>query len=154
MRVVITHPHPQSHVPTVSQSVPPKTLSPAKKSLMQNDAAGYCVEHDSQLQTPDWLPSPVNVNYSFSLCNDKFYILYFNARSVLPKFDQLNLVVDVHHPHIICVVETWLCNDILDNELFISGYQLFCFYRNRHGGGILMYVNNTLCNSTLLPLPP
>ena len=43
----------ESHVPTVSQSVSPKTLSPAKKSPMQNDAAGYCVEHDSQLQTPD-----------------------------------------------------------------------------------------------------
>ena len=69
-----------------------------------------------------------------------FCILYFNARSVLPKFDELNLAVDVHHPRIICIVETWLCNNILDNELFTSGYQLFHFDRNHHGGGILMYV--------------
>jgi hypothetical protein len=65
--------------------------------------------------------------------------------SVLPKFDQLhvNVAVDVYRPHIICIVETWLCNDTFDNELFISGYQLFRFDRNRHGGGILMYVNDT-----------
>ena len=72
---------------------------------------------------------------------------------MLPKFDQLNLAVDLHHPHVICIVETWLCNDILDNELFISGYQLFRFDRNRHGGGILMYVNNTF-TVQFNPSPP
>ena len=28
-------------------------------------------------------------------------------------------------PDIICIVETWLDNNIQDNELFLSNYQLF-----------------------------
>ena len=45
--------HAPAPAPTVSQSVSPKTLSPAKKSPMQNDAADYCVEHDNQLHALD-----------------------------------------------------------------------------------------------------
>ena len=72
----------------------------------------------------------------------------------MPKFDHLNLVVSLYHPPpIICIVETWLCKDILDDELLISGYQLFRFDRNCHGGGVLMYVEN--CSTVCLdPIPP
>ena len=72
---------------------------------------------------------------------------------ILPKFDHLNLVVSLYHPNIICIVETWLCKNIPNNELLIVGYQLFRFDRNRHGGGILMYIDNsfTVC---LDPIPP
>ena len=80
-------------------------------------------------------------------------MLYYNARSVLPKFDYLNLAVNLYHPHIICIVESWLSKDILDSELVISDYQLFRFDRNRHGGGILMYVTNEFAVN-LDPTPP
>ena len=36
-------------------------------------------------------------------------------------------------------METWLCNDISNNEIMIPGYQLYRLDRNRHGGGVLMY---------------
>ena len=35
-------------------------------------------------------------------------ILYFNARSWLPKLDELHLIVEAERPDIICVNETWL----------------------------------------------
>ena len=50
-------------------------------------------------------------------------------------------------------MESWLCKDIFDSELLITGYQLFRFDRNRHGGGVLMYVKNQFSVS-LDPTPP
>ena len=80
-------------------------------------------------------------------------ILYYNARSILPKLDDLILSVKLHNPHVICITESWLSNDISDNELSLTGYQLFRLDRNRHGGGVLMYVS-LLFSVTLHPLPP
>ena len=41
-------------------------------------------------------------------------ILYFNARSILPKLDDLRIEVAAQNPSIVCIVETWLSEDILD----------------------------------------
>ena len=35
-------------------------------------------------------------------------ILYYNARSILPKMDSLAASVLVHEPDIVCVVESWV----------------------------------------------
>lgn len=58
----------------------------------------------------------------------------------------------MYHPHIICVVETWLSQDIENSEIAILGFQLFRYDRNRHGGGILVYVND-LFSVSLNPFP-
>ena len=52
-----------------------------------------------------------------ALYDNNFRILYYNARSLLRKYDHLNIVVSLYHPHIICIVESWLCKDIFDIEL-------------------------------------
>ena len=74
--------------------------------------------------------------------NSNLKILYFNARSLLPKFDELLLLTDFHHPDVICITESWLCLDILDSEISIPGFQTMRLDRNRHGGGVLMYVSD------------
>ena len=66
-------------------------------------------------------------------------IVYYNARSLLPKFDELCTLCATYKPDMLCLVETWLCNYISDNEFMIPGYQLYRLDRNRHGGGVLMY---------------
>ena len=85
-------------------------------------------------------------------CNSKsknLTILYYNARSLLPKINELRLIAETNFPSVICVVETWLCSDILDCELFISNYTLVRLYRNRNGGGILMFISANLKFSVL-----
>ena len=57
-------------------------------------------------------------------------------------------------PDIICIVETWLDNDVSDNELFLSNYRLFRLDRNRHGGGIAIYVCTSLTCNLLLQSGP
>ena len=44
-------------------------------------------------------------------------IMYFNARSIVPKFDELCLLVELHNPDIISIVESWLCADIRRRDL-------------------------------------
>ena len=44
---------------------------------------------------------------------------------------------------------SWLCPDIPDQEICIPGYQLFRLDRNRHGGGVLLYVRDCLTAEVL-----
>lgn len=39
-------------------------------------------------------------------------IIYFNAHSLGPKFDELCVLVETYMPDILCVVETWQSSDI------------------------------------------
>ena len=53
---------------------------------------------------------------------DQLQILYFNARSLVPKLDYLRVLCAAQLPDIVCITETWLDNSISDNELTIPGY--------------------------------
>ena len=77
-------------------------------------------------------------------------IIHFNARSLLPKFDELCVLVESNQPDIICITETWLCTDVLDNEISIPGYNTYRQDRNRHGGGTLMYIK---CELVVIDIP-
>ena len=67
-------------------------------------------------------------------------IVYYNARSLIPKLDDLYLIAQSMCPDIICIVETWLCGDILDSEIALHGYLVHRADRNRHGGGVLINI--------------
>ena len=64
--------------------------------------------------------------------------MYFNARSLIPKLDELCLLVETHQPDIVCIVETWLDHNISDNGIHLPGFQLYWLDRYHHGGGVLM----------------
>ena len=81
-------------------------------------------------------------------------VVYYNARSLLPKFDELCVLVESYQPDIICITETWLCTDVLDNEISIPGYNTYRQDRNRHGGGILMYTRCELAVSVIPNMSP
>ena len=68
-------------------------------------------------------------------------ILYYKARSLFPKIDELQFECANRRPDIVCIVESWIDNSVTNGELLLSAYQLYRRDRNRHGGGILIYVN-------------
>ena len=78
--------------------------------------------------------------------------MYCNARSVLANFDELSVLCNMFNYHIVCIVESWLCDSILNSEFFLPGYTIFRRDRDRHGGGVLIFVKVELCAS-LIPLP-
>ena len=71
-------------------------------------------------------------------------ILYANCRSLLPKIDHLRLLAAAHGPHLIAICKTWLDKTISNDELFIPDFSLIHRDRDRHGGGIAMFIHESL----------
>ena len=67
-----------------------------------------------------------------------------NARSIINKKTELNIMVDDIKLHIIGITESWANNDITDAELGLEGYVMFRKDRmGRRGGGVLLYIKET-----------
>ena len=92
--------------------------------------------------------TPVNVTWNKS--HEQLHVIYYNVRSLFPKIDELRAVCETSKPDIVCIVETWLDHNITDNEVAIQDYQLFRLDRNRHGGGIALFVHFSLSCHILL----
>ena len=53
-------------------------------------------------------------------------------------------MVDEIKPHIIGITESWAINDITDAELGLECYIMFRKDRRRRGGGVLLYIKETI----------
>ena len=78
-------------------------------------------------------------------------ILYYNTCSLLPKMESLAATCLACSPEVICIVESWLC--ISDNEVFIPVYSVVRLDRNRHGGGIILYLKENLSYRVIISGP-
>ena len=68
-----------------------------------------------------------------------------NARSIINKKTELNIMVDDIKPHIIGITESWANNDITDAELGLEGYVIFRKDKmGKGGGGVLLYIKETI----------
>ena len=68
-----------------------------------------------------------------------------NARSIINKKNELNIMVDDIKPHIIGITESWANKDITNAELGLEGYVMFRKDRiGRRGGGVLLYIKDTI----------
>lgn len=74
----------------------------------------------------------------------KLSCLYANARSIINKFEELELYVKDEKPDIIGITEAWTREQIGDSEINLNGYTLFRRDRGgeKMGGGVLLYVNS------------
>ena len=84
-------------------------------------------------------------------------VLYNNARSIVPKLEELQACVLFHKPDLVCIVVSWLSEDVTDNEIQLHDNQVHRFDRNRHGGrkviiimriSIIYLLTTTLTNHT------
>ena len=68
-----------------------------------------------------------------------------NARSIIHKKTELNIMVDDIKPHIIGITESWANNVITYAELGLEGYVMFRKDRmGRRGRGVLLYIKETI----------
>ena len=68
-----------------------------------------------------------------------------NARSIINRKTELNIMVQDIKPHIIGVTESWANNDITDAELGLAGYVMFRKdIMIRRGSGALLYIKKTI----------
>ena len=104
----------------------------------------------------------VSSTSQFSSCNSHFLpngnetkslnVCFSNVRSLLPKIDEFRLTCLSLECDIFGVTETWLSDEILDDEVHVPGYSVLRRDRSRHGGGIALYIRESL-NFEVLPLP-
>ena len=88
--------------------------------------------------------------------------LYFNARSIVNKLQELELCISEGKFDIIGITETWLTDKILSSELSMNGYIFLRKDRNdsvkTRGGGVALYIREEInvmersdLNSELFP---
>jgi len=94
-----------------------------------------------------------SVSFDAKRNTENLTILYFNARSILPKMDNLAAICFALNPDIVCIVESWFGGSIADNEVSLPGYSTAKLDRNRHGGGILIYIKCNLSFRVVLSGP-
>ena len=54
----------------------------------------------------------------------KLFILYCNARSILPKLDHHAAICLAYNSDVVCTLEFWLCSDTDNDEIPLQNY---CF---------------------------
>ena len=68
-----------------------------------------------------------------------------NARSIVNKKNELNIMVENIYPHIIGITDSWANTDVTDAELGMTGYVMFRRDRiGRRGGGVILYVKESI----------
>ena len=74
--------------------------------------------------------------------------VYFNARSIVNKMSELELLITDEQPDILGISETWLNSSISESELNFEGYTVFRKDRDdvvkHRGGGVALYIRNIL----------
>ena len=93
--------------------------------------------------------STQNISLWTPFKNKGLHFLHLNINSILPKVDELRDIAKNTNAAIIGVTESKIDSSIFDSEINIEGYSLLRKDRNRHGGGVVCYIQNTLCFNTI-----
>lgn len=77
---------------------------------------------------------------------NEFVIVSYNLRSILPKIDSLQIMVNESKPDILNINETWLKDTIPDQLVSLEGYDLIRHDRktNHKGGGVASDIKQTM----------
>ena len=84
-------------------------------------------------------------------------ILLLNARSLVPKLDELNLLSSSTNVNVMIVTESWLSSNILNEQIVIPGFGApFRCDRSdgRVGGGVCVYVNDCISCDPIVEINP
>ena len=84
-------------------------------------------------------------NHPKNISEKGYRCVCLNARSIVNKKNELNIMVEDIDPHIIGITESWANIDITDAELGLTGYVMFRKDRiGRRGGGVILYVKESI----------
>ena len=71
-------------------------------------------------------------------------LMICNLRSLAPKVDELECVMEFNGVDISCITETWLTNEIPDSHVSLKDYVYTLFRKDQpsHGGGLAVYIRS------------
>ena len=73
-----------------------------------------------------------------------FTIPHLNIRSLVKNIDQFRLYLHKQQFDVICINETRLDATVPNHEVGINGYEIVRKDRNRNGGGVAIYLRNSI----------
>ena len=73
-----------------------------------------------------------------------FSFAHLNVRSIMNKLDHFRILMSKKPFDVICLNETFCDSSISDSEINLPDYSIVRRDRNRHGGGVAMYIRNSL----------
>nr|CAH7726613.1 unnamed protein product [Callosobruchus chinensis] len=79
-------------------------------------------------------------------------LAHINARSLVSHFGSIREHALLKKYTFFLISETWLTREISDSEVAITGYRLFRKDRDGRGGGVAMYIANSICNIEMVPV--
>ncbi len=103
-----------------------------------------CDETESDTSPSVTKPSQIDPVHFDCLKAKGLHYVHINARSLLPKLDELRILLTRARVAVLAVTETWLDDSVTDEELKIPGYQVVRKDRDRHGGGVCLYINSDI----------
>ena len=72
-----------------------------------------------------------------------------NTRSIVNKLAQFHSLIYSKDCDIIAITETWLSENVLDQEIIPTGYTIYRKDRSSRGGGVMLAVKNSIPSHTL-----
>ena len=107
------------------------------RKLFKLDSQGELTEKTQRNTTTNAHPkkcSPI-------ISDNELKYVCLNARRIINKKSELDIMVADINPRVIGITESWANNDILDAELALTGYVMFRKdRRERRGGGVILYI--------------
>ena len=101
-------------------------------------------EIDSVNETDTNAPGNERRDYSKCIGTKGLTFIHVNVRSLVSKAAEIRRLVYDTKAAVLAVSESWLDDTIGDNEIGVDGYSVLRRDRNRHGGGVLVYVKDGL----------
>ena len=112
------------------ENVPP-AVSPKTNAMNTNDV--YDVSPQHSIRTFSRLRNLLTRHSGLKIgC--------LNIRGLLNKIDEMRTIVTECNFDVMGICETFLDDTIADNEICIEGYTIVKKNRNRHGGGVILYI--------------
>lgn len=71
-------------------------------------------------------------------------VAHVNVRSLSANFDSFRRVVLDNSYDVVGVSQTWLSRDVLSGNIFITGYNIVRCDRPTRGGGVALYIRDTI----------
>ena len=71
-------------------------------------------------------------------------IASLNVNSIVSHIDEMRILLESKSIDILLTNESKIDDTVLDNQIYISGYNIIRNDRNRNGGGVMMYLKQLL----------
>ena len=77
-------------------------------------------------------------------CDNSFSIACLNVRGFLSKYDEIKTLLNASNLDVLGLCETFLDENVDKYEYMIDGYNAVAKHRNKHGGGVLVFVKQNI----------